>query len=194
MKRKSQLERKTKETAITLDLDLDGRGKYQIETGVPFFDHMLAQLARHGKLDMELKAKGDIEIDFHHTVEDVGILLGKAFKQAIGDKKGIRRFGQSLLPMDDVLSRIVLDISGRPYLYCDLDFNSPYVGQFPVELVEEFLRAFTTHSGITLHAEILHGSNTHHQIEAVFKGLGRSLGSAIEVIDTDIPSTKGVLE
>ncbi len=193
MARKSRLKRSTLETEIELELALDGKGNYQIETGIPFFDHMLAQLAKHGGLDLKLAASGDLEVDLHHTVEDTGIVLGRAVKEALGDRRGIQRYASALLPMDDVLCRVVLDISSRPYLYSDLAFSSEFVGQFPVELVEEFLRSFAFNAGITLHVELLHGSNTHHQVEAVFKALGRCLKLAVRLNSDQIPSTKGVL-
>ncbi|AZR74030.1 imidazoleglycerol-phosphate dehydratase [Anoxybacter fermentans] len=194
MERRCEIERSTLETRIKLKLNIDGNGNYEIKTGIPFFDHMLAQLAKHGSLDLFINAQGDLDVDFHHTVEDVGIVLGQAFKKALGEGVGIQRFGSALIPMDDALSRVVVDISGRPYLYTDLPFSNERVGNFPTELIEEFLRAFSVHGQLTLHAELLHGRNTHHQVEAVFKALGQSLKMAVQKSGLEqIPSTKGVL-
>ncbi len=194
MERRCNLERSTTETQIQISLDIDGSGVYEIDTNIPFFDHMLAQLTKHSDFDLKIVAKGDLEVDFHHTVEDVGIVLGNVFKKALGDGRGIQRFGQALIPMDDALSRVVIDLSGRAYLYVDLSFSNDTVGQFPTELVEEFLRAFAFHGGITLHAELLYGKNTHHQIESLFKALGQSLKMAVLLNGKgQIPSTKGVL-
>ncbi len=194
MERKCEIERTTTETQIQISLDIDGSGIYEIQTGIPFFDHMLAQVAKHGSLDLKIIANGDLAVDFHHTVEDVGIVLGKALKKVLGDGRGIQRYGHALVPMDDALSRVVVDFSGRPYLYADLSFNNDLVGQFPTELVEEFLRGFIFNGGITLHAELLHGKNTHHQVESIFKALGQSLKMAVSFNgSSQIPSTKGVL-
>ena len=186
-------QRKTKETEIIASVNLDGEGRSEIKTGVGFFDHMLEQIARHGNIDLELSVKGDLHIDSHHTIEDTGIALGKAFAKAIGDKKGIARFSSALVPLDETLVRAVVDISGRPYLYKDLPFSREMVGNFPSEMVVEFMRAFAFNAGITLHLEILHGDNCHHQVEAVFKALARALKAAVRVESDKIPSTKGVL-
>ncbi|CCU79667.1 Imidazoleglycerol-phosphate dehydratase [Halanaerobium saccharolyticum subsp. saccharolyticum DSM 6643] len=186
-------QRKTTETEIIASVNLDGEGRSEIKTGIGFFDHMLEQIARHGNIDLELSAKGDLHIDTHHSIEDTGIALGKAFAKAIGNKKGITRFSSALVPLDETLVRAVVDISGRPYLYTDLPFSREMVGDFPSEMVNEFMRAFAFNAGITLHLEILHGENCHHQIEAVFKALARALKDAVEIESDKIPSTKGVL-
>ncbi|MCC3144606.1 imidazoleglycerol-phosphate dehydratase HisB [Halanaerobium sp. Z-7514] len=185
--------RKTAETEIVVSVNLDGEGKGNIKTGIGFFDHMLNQISRHGNFDLEISVKGDLEIDEHHTIEDTGIALGKAFAQAIGDKKGIHRFSNVLVPLDESLVRTVIDISGRPFIYHDLPFSRELVGDFPAEMVVEFLRAFAFNMGITLHVELMHGTNCHHQIEAVFKSLGRALKTAVMIDSDKIPSTKGVL-
>jgi len=186
-------QRKTAETEIVVSVNLDGKGRGDIKTGVGFFNHMLQQISRHGSFDLEISVKGDLEIDEHHTIEDTGIALGKAFKSALGDKKGIKRFSSTLIPLDESLVRTVVDISGRPFLYHDLPFTREMVGDFPSEMVVEFLRAFAFNMGITLHTEILHGENCHHQIEAVFKSLARALKEAVIIESDEIPSTKGVL-
>jgi imidazoleglycerol-phosphate dehydratase len=186
-------QRKTAETEIIVSINLDGEGKGDFKTGLGFFNHMLEQLSRHGEFDIEISVKGDLEVDEHHTIEDTGIALGKAFASALGDKKGIRRFSSALVPLDETLVRTVVDISGRPYLYQDLPFTREMVGDFPSEMVVEFLRAFAFNMGITLHTEILHGDNCHHQIEAVFKSLARALKKAVKIESDKIPSTKGVL-
>ncbi|MEM0988783.1 MAG: imidazoleglycerol-phosphate dehydratase HisB [Pseudomonadota bacterium] len=194
--RTATLSRKTAETDITAQIDLDGTGAYDNQTGVGFFDHMLDQLARHALIDMQVRATGDLHIDDHHTVEDTGIVLGQALTQAMGDKRGIRRYGSCLLPMDDTLVRAALDLSGRPYLVWKVDFTAPKIGSFDTELVREFFQAFSSHGGITLHVECLDGINSHHIAEAAFKAVARSLRDALE---TDrrkadaVPSTKGIL-
>lgn len=187
------LTRKTKETDILCTLNLDGKGLSDIDTGIPFFDHMLVSFSRYARFDLELKAKGDLEVDFHHTVEDVGIVLGSVLLKAIGDAKGIERFGAFLLPMDDALLRVVLDISGRPYLSYNVKFYEERVGDFPVNLVVEFLRAFVNQAKLTLHVDMIRGENAHHVIEAMFKALGKSLHIATSLTGDDIPSTKGLL-
>src|SRR6056297_3614430 len=173
--RKAVITRKTAETNIEISIDLDGSGKCSIDTGVAFFDHMLDQVARHGDFDLNISADGDLEIDAHHTVEDTGIALGQAFADALGYKKGISRFSSVLIPLDESLVRTTVDISGCPFLYTDLSFSREMVGDFPSELVVEFLRAFSYNAGITVHVELMHGENCHHQIEAVFKALARAL-------------------
>ena len=191
----SNIERSTKETSINLALNLDGTGKAKIETSIPFFDHMLDQLVFHSLVDLELNAQGDIGIDFHHTVEDCGICLGKAFFEAMGDKKGISRYGFFLLPMDDALARVALDFSGRSFLSWKVRFPTNNVGTFDLELVREFFNAFIMHSGATLHVEVLDGFNSHHISEAIFKGMGKAIKMAIaknQKLNT-IPSTKGSL-
>jgi imidazoleglycerol-phosphate dehydratase len=192
----ARIERITGETTIDLNLNLDGEGRADLDLPVPFLSHMLDLFARHGKLDLTIKAQGDTEIDDHHTVEDLGICLGKAIKEALGAKGGIRRYGCSYVPMDEALVRTVLDLSGRSFLSYQVEFKGYKVGSFDLELVEEFLRAVANRGGITLHVTSLAGSNNHHLVEAVFKSLGRALRQAVEVIDAkgEIPSTKGSLD
>lgn len=187
--------RTTRETDISLTLNVDGTGRYNIQSGVPFFDHMLSHVAAHALFDLDLTCRGDTEVDDHHTVEDIGIALGQALAQAVGDKAGIVRYGSILLPMDEALVLVALDLSGRGLLVYDVSLNAPQVGRFDTELVPEFLRAFAHHAGITLHIKSLHGTNTHHLIEAIFKGLGRALYQAVALDPRrrGIPSTKGVL-
>ncbi len=194
--RTSTITRKTAETDITVELNLDGSGTYDNQTGVGFFDHMLDQLARHSLMDMKVRATGDLHIDDHHTVEDVGIALGQALAEALGDKRGINRYGDCHLAMDDAQVRCALDLSARPYLICNLNLPTAKIGTFDTELVREFFQAFSTHGGITLHIDTLHGFNSHHIAEAAFKSVARALRVALE---TDarkadaIPSTKGAL-
>ncbi len=190
----AKITRKTKETEISCALNLDRKGSFRIETGIPFFDHMLISFVRYGEFSLELIAKGDLEVDFHHTVEDIGLVLGKTFLSAIGDGKGIERFGAFLLPMDEALVRVVLDISGRPYLSYNVEYKEERVGDFPVSLVVEFLRAFSNEAKITLHIDMIRGENAHHIIEAIFKALGKALKIAVSITGGDeIPSTKGLL-
>ncbi|AEF94591.1 Imidazoleglycerol-phosphate dehydratase [Desulfotomaculum nigrificans CO-1-SRB] len=193
--RKAQLARKTAETDINVCLNLDGTGIYEVQTGVGFLDHMLCLWARHGALDLTIKARGDTYIDDHHTVEDIGITLGLAIKEALGDKAGINRYGHALVPMDEALILVALDLSGRGHLELDLPLPSTKVGSFDTELVEEFFRAMAVNGGITLHVRMLSGRNTHHIIEGAFKALGRALRQAVARDErlTGIPSTKGVL-
>ncbi|MFN3954404.1 MAG: imidazoleglycerol-phosphate dehydratase HisB [Pararhodobacter sp.] len=194
--RKATITRKTAETDISVTLDLDGTGDYDNRTGVGFFDHMLDQLARHALIDMRVQATGDLHIDDHHTVEDVGIALGQALAQALGDKRGIRRYGVCHLPMDDAQLRAALDLSGRPYLVWNVEFPSQKIGTFDTELVREFFQALSTHGGITLHVDRLHGFNSHHIAEAAFKAVACALREALEIDPRKagaIPSTKGVL-
>ena len=194
--RSGKIERKTAETEISVSLKLDGTGKYKINTGVGFFDHMLEQLARHSLIDLEVEARGDTHIDAHHTVEDTGIAFGQALSKAIGDKLGINRYGWCLLPMDDTLIRTALDLSSRPFLYFDIDMPTDKIGSFDTELVREFFQAVSTHGGITLHMEKLHGYNSHHIVEATFKSFAKSLRVAIEKDPRNLkalPSTKGAL-
>tara|TARA_A100001011_G_scaffold73863_1_gene75740 strand:+ start:436 stop:1020 length:585 start_codon:yes stop_codon:yes gene_type:complete len=193
--RSATIDRTTNETNINLILDLDGVGKGIIKTNVPFFDHMVDQLTFHSQIDLELRAQGDVEIDYHHTVEDCGICLGKAFSEAMGDKKGIKRYGFFLLPMDDALIRVALDFSGRSFLSWKVRFPTSSVGDFDLELVREFFNSFSTNSGATIHVEMLDGFNSHHISEAIFKGMGKAIKMAIardERLDS-IPSTKGTL-
>lgn len=194
--RSATLTRKTAETAITVTLDLDGTGAYDNQTGVGFFDHMLDQLARHSLIDLTIRAQGDLHIDDHHTVEDVGIALGQALAAALGDKRGVRRYGSCLLPMDDAQIRAALDLSARPYLIFNVAFPTAKIGTFDTELVREFFQALATHGGITLHIDQLHGLNSHHIAEATFKAVARALRDAVEVDPRKsdaIPSTKGAL-
>lgn len=194
--RKADIKRKTKETNISLKLDLDGRGDYSIDTSVPFLDHMLSLMSKHGLFDLRLKARGDIEIDYHHTVEDVGIVLGKAVKDAVSEAKGIRRYGEASVPMDEALARVSLDMSGRPFLVYRVEMpKKAKIKNFDADLIEDFLRAFVSHSGITLHINVPYGRNVHHIIEAVFKALGRALAEAVSIDPKvkGIPSTKGKL-
>ena len=195
MSRESTVKRETAETSIGLKLNLDGSGQSMIDSGIGFFDHMLNLMTVHGLLDMEVRCDGDLEVDGHHSVEDIGIALGDAFKEAIGDKKGICRYGTFYLPMDESLAFVTLDISGRPFLVYEGGEMAPMVGGFDTELVEEFLRAFAFHAGITLHVKVLYGSNTHHKIEAIFKALGHALRIAVSQDPkvTGVPSTKGML-
>ncbi|HDR28294.1 imidazoleglycerol-phosphate dehydratase HisB [Rhodovulum sp.] len=194
--RTATITRKTAETDISVAVNLDGSGAYDMATGVGFFDHMLDQIARHSLIDMRVRCTGDTRIDDHHSVEDVGIALGQALAQALGDKRGIRRYGACLLPMDDALVRAALDLSGRPYLVWNVDFPTAKIGSFDTELVREFFQALSTHGGITLHVECLHGINSHHIAEAAFKAVARSLREAVETDPRKadaIPSTKGAL-
>ncbi|BEU88169.1 imidazoleglycerol-phosphate dehydratase HisB [Selenomonas sp. TAMA-11512] len=193
--RHATIKRKTAETDIVLSLDLDGTGKQNIQSGIGFFDHMLTLFSVHSLFDLSVVCDGDIHVDGHHTVEDIGIALGDAFKEAIGDKRGINRYGSFYLPMDETLALVALDISGRPFLHFSCGDMAPMTGGFDTELVEEFLRAFAFHAGITLHVNLLYGTNTHHKIEAIFKALGHALRIAAESdprVD-GIPSSKGVL-
>lgn len=194
--RRAKITRKTAETDISVEIDLDGTGSYDNQTGVGFFDHMLDQLARHSLIDMKVRTKGDLHIDDHHAVEDTGIALGQALAKALGDKKGIRRYGACLLPMDDALVRAALDLSGRPYLVWSVELPTAKIGTFDTELVREFFQAFSTHGGITLHVDALHGINSHHIAEAGFKAVARALREAVETDPRKadaIPSTKGAL-
>ena len=188
--------RNTSETQITLSLNLDGTGQYRLDTGVPFLEHMLAQVARHGMIDLDITCKGDLHIDDHHTVEDIGIVLGQALKQALGNKVGIRRYGHAYVPLDEALSRVVIDLSGRPGLVYNIDFTRALIGRFDVDLFEEFFHGVVNHSMMTLHIDNLSGSNAHHQAETVFKAFGRALRMAAEYdprMAGQTPSTKGTL-
>ena len=195
MRRAATVERTTAETSITIFIDLDG-GDSSSSTGVPFFDHMLDQLGRHGRVGLEVRASGDLEIDAHHTVEDVGLALGDALRQAVGDKRGIRRYGDALVPMEEALAQVALDISGRPLLVYDADIPAEAIGQFDTILTEEFLHALARAAGLTLHVRLLAGKNPHHCVEAIFKAVARALGEAVSIdprAGDAIPSTKGVL-
>ena len=194
--RQSEVTRNTLETQVTVKLDLDGTGKSSLSTGIGFFDHMLDQVARHGMMDLEIAARGDLHIDAHHTVEDVGITLGQAVTRALGDKKGIRRYGHAYVPLDEALSRVVIDLSGRPGLEFGIDFVRPLIGEFDVDLVHEFFQGFVNHALVTLHIDNLKGKNAHHQAETAFKAFGRALRMAVELdprMHGILPSTKGSL-
>ena len=194
--REAEVSRSTLETQIGVRLHLDGSGRATIATGIPFLDHMLEQVARHGAVDLDVSAKGDLHIDAHHTVEDVGIALGQALAQAVGDKKGIRRYGHAYVPLDEALSRVVIDLSGRPGLEFHVPFVRARVGEFDVDLVHEFFQGFVNHAQATLHIDNLRGANAHHQAETVFKAFGRALRAAVELdprLQGAVPSTKGRL-
>ncbi|MEW5904752.1 MAG: imidazoleglycerol-phosphate dehydratase HisB [Pseudomonadota bacterium] len=194
--RSAKVTRNTLETQITVAVNLDGTGKARMATGLPFLEHMLDQVARHGLIDLDIDAKGDLHIDAHHTVEDIGITLGQAFAQAVGDKKGVRRYGHAYVPLDEALSRVVLDLSGRPGLVFNVDFVRANVGEFEVDLIHEFFQGFVNHALVTLHIDNLAGENAHHQAETVFKAFGRALRMALEPdprMAGVMPSTKGTL-
>jgi imidazoleglycerol-phosphate dehydratase len=196
MARQAEIKRKTNETDIAVAIDLDGTGSYDIETGIGFLDHMLDQLSKHSLIDIKVRAKGDLHIDFHHTAEDVGIALGEAVKQALGDKKGIRRYASSDLVMDGTLTRVALDVSGRPFLVWKVEFNRDKVGEMDTELFREWFQAFAMNAGITVHVENAYGDNNHHIAESAFKALARALRDAVEIdprAADKIPSTKGTL-
>jgi len=195
-RRSAQVERTTKETRIRVTVDLDGTGQSSIATGIGFFDHMLEQIARHGAIDLHIEATGDLHIDGHHTVEDVGITLGRAVADAAGDKRGIRRYGHAFVPLDEALSRVVVDFSGRPGLHWNVPFTRSTIGAFDVELVHEFFQGFVNHANVTVHVDNLRGDNAHHQCETVFKAFARALRDALEAdprAGASIPSTKGAL-
>lgn len=193
--RKAEVRRKTKETAVVLTLNLDGSGKHSIVTGIPFFDHMLSLWAYHSRMDLSLKGKGDIGVDAHHTVEDVGICLGDGIRKALGEAKGIQRYGMATIPMDETLVSVAVDLSMRPYLVFQMKLRRSKIGTFDPELVEEFFKALCNHAKITLHINLLYGRNSHHMVEAVFKGFGRALREAVSIDEraSEIPSTKGIL-
>jgi imidazoleglycerol-phosphate dehydratase len=195
--RRAEGGRSTKETTVEVSIDLDGEGNVAVSTGLPFFDHMLEQLGRHGGFDLSVRAEGDLSVDAHHTVEDVGIVLGGAFARALGDKAGVRRFASALLPLDEALVEVALDLSGRPYLAYEVPFAPDVAGlgspPFDPQLAEEFWRAFVTAAGLTLHVRLREGKNTHHIVEATFKGVARSLRDAVRVEGRAVPSTKGAL-
>jgi imidazoleglycerol-phosphate dehydratase len=194
--REAEVRRDTLETKIRVRLDLDGTGRSKLATGIGFLDHMLDQIARHGMVDLEIEARGDLHIDAHHTVEDVGITLGQALSKAIGDKKGVRRFGHAYVPLDEALSRVVIDLSGRPGLEFNVQFVRGLVGEFDVDLVHEFFQGFVNHAQVTLHIDNLKGKNAHHQVETIFKAFGRALRMACEIDNRGsgaLPSTKGKL-
>lgn len=194
--RTATFERNTKETRVKVSLNLDGTGAYTVSTGIGFLDHMLEQLSRHSLIDLEVEAKGDLHIDFHHTTEDTGIAIGEAVRRALGDRAGIRRYGDALIPMDETLTRVALDASNRPYLIWKVKFGRPKLGEMDTELFKEWFQAFAQHAGLTLHVENIYGENSHHIVESCYKGLARCLRAAFEIDPrkTDaVPSTKGVL-
>ncbi len=194
--RRAKIDRKTTETQISAEVNLDGSGVYDVKTGIGFLDHMIEQLARHGLIDITLRAKGDLHIDFHHTTEDTGIALGQAVSKALGDRKGIRRFGEATIPMDETLSRVALDVSNRPYLIWRVDFPRDKLGEMDTELFKEWFQAFAQHAGLTLHVENVYGANAHHIVESCYKGLARALRQAVEIDPRRadaVPSTKGKL-
>ena len=196
MKRKANISRKTKETSIKVDLNIDGKGKYKIDTGIGFLNHMLEQLSKHSLIDLKILAKGDTHIDLHHTTEDTGIAIGECFKKALGKSKGIKRYAHALIPMDETLTRVTIDVSNRPYLIWKVKLKVEKLGEMDTELFKEWFQAFSQAAGITLHVENIYGDNSHHIIESCFKGLARSLRGAIEIdkrIKNKVPSTKGVL-
>jgi len=193
MGRRASRERVTKETSVAIALDLDGTGQASASTGIPFFDHMLEQLGKHARFNLDVRAEGDLEVDLHHTVEDVGILLGETLKEALGDKAGVRRFASAIVPLDEALVQVALDLSGRPFLVYEVDPVVEWIGTFDVQLCEEFWRAFTVASANTLHIRSLSGKNGHHIIEASFKAVAVSLRDAVRIEGGDVPSTKGTL-
>ncbi len=195
MNRTAQKKRSTKETTVEIQLTVDGSGKAEVATGIGFLDHMLELLAHHGSLDLSVKAQGDLRVDFHHTVEDVGLVFGDCLEEALGDKAGVNRFGTAFVPLDEALARVVVDLSGRPYLSWRVRFTSDRVGDFPTELFQDFFRALSDRARLTLHVESLHGDNNHHIIETVFKGFARSLREAVRRTGgSGVPSTKGTLK
>ena len=194
MKRKAKISRKTKETSIIVEVNIDGKGKYKIDTGIGFLDHMLEQLSKHSLMDISVKAKGDTHIDLHHTTEDTGIAIGEALKKAAGNLKGIKRYANALIPMDETLTRVAIDVSNRPYLIWKVNLKVEKLGEMDTELFKEWFQAFSQSAGVTLHVENIYGDNSHHKIESCFKGLARSLKDAFEIdkkIKSSIPSTKG---
>ena len=193
MERTAKIERKTNETDIRCEVNLDGQGRFEIDTGVGFLDHMLTHVSKHGKIDMTVKARGDLKVDAHHTVEDVGICLGEALVKALGDKKGIARYGTSSVPMEDALANVSVDLSGRPFCVYNAQYRTERIGDFDVECVEELLRAFSNAGRLNLHVNVPYGTNSHHIAEAIFKGLGQSLAQAVRIVGNEIPSTKGTL-
>ena len=196
MQRKAEIERNTLETRIKVKLNLDGTGSSAFDTGLPFLEHMLDQVARHGLIDLDIRAQGDLHIDGHHTVEDIGITFGQAVAKAVGDKKGIRRYGHAYVPLDEALSRVVIDLSGRPGMEFHVDFSGARIGDFDAELIHEFFQGFVNHAGVTLHADSLRGRNSHHVAETLFKAFGRALRMALEQdprMAGELPSTKGSL-
>ena len=196
MSRKAKISRKTKETCIAVEVNIDGKGKYKIETGIGFLDHMLEQLSKHSQIDIIVKAKGDTHIDLHHTTEDTGIAIGEAISKAAGNRKGIKRYAHALIPMDETLTRVAIDVSNRPYLIWKVDLKVEKLGEMDTELFKEWFQAFSQSAGVTLHVENIYGDNSHHKIESCYKGLARSLKDALTIdkrIKNSVPSTKGTL-
>jgi len=191
--RTAKIHRKTKETEVSVELNLDGVGKYQIDTGIGFLDHMLTHLSKHGKIDLVVKAKGDLNVDAHHTVEDIGICLGEGLLKALGDKKGIARYGHSSLPMEDSLANVSVDLSGRAGFIYNAQYRTSKIGDFDVECIEEMLRSFSNNGKFNLHVNVPYGTNSHHIAEAVFKAMGQALEAAVKITGNDVPSTKGIL-
>ena len=188
-----KIHRQTKETDVTVELNLDGVGKYQLDTGIGFLDHMLAHLSKHGKIDFVVKAKGDLKVDAHHIVEDIAICLGECLVKAIGDKRGIARYGHSSVPMEDALANVSIDLSGRASCVYKVDYRTDKIGDFDVECLEEMLRSFSNNGKFNLHINVPYGTNSHHIAEAIFKGLGQALAEAVKIVGMDVPSTKGIL-
>jgi len=191
--RTAKIHRQTKETTITVELNLDGVGKYEIDTGVGFLDHMLTHFSKHGKIDLTVKAKGDLDVDAHHTAEDIAICLGEGLVEALGDKKGIARYGHSSVPMEETIANVSIDLSGRPSCVYNVDYRTDKIGDFDVECLEELLRSFSNNGRFNLHINVPYGTNSHHIAEAIFKGLGQALAEAVRIVGTDVPSTKGLL-
>ncbi len=191
--RTAKIHRKTKETDVSLSFNLDGLGKFRIDTGIGFLDHMLSHLAKHGKIDLTLKAKGDLNVDAHHTIEDIAICLGECLVKALGDKKGIARYGHSSVPMEEAMANVSIDLSGRGSCVYNVDYRTDRIGDFEVECLEEMLRSFANNGKFNLHINVPYGTNSHHIAEAIFKGLGQALAEAVKIVGTDVPSTKGVL-
>jgi len=191
--RKAKTHRKTSETDVTLELNLDGVGKYEIDTGVGFLDHMLSHLSKHGKIDLTVKAEGDLKTDAHHTVEDISICLGQCLLKALGDKKGIARYGYSSVPMEDALANVTVDLSGRSSCVYNVEYRTDKIGDFDVDCLEEMLRSFSNNGKFNLHINVPYGTNSHHIAEAIFKALGKALAEAVKIVGTDVPSTKGTL-
>ena len=192
-KRIAKVHRQTKETDVAVELNLDGVGKYEIDSGVGFLDHMLTHLSKHSKIDLVVKAKGDLNVDVHHTVEDIGICLGECLAKALSDKKGIARYGHSSVPMEETIANVSIDLSGRPSCVYKVDYRTDKIGDFDVECLEEMLRSFSNNGKFNLHINVPYGTNSHHIAEAIFKGLGQALGGAVRIVGTDVPSTKGIL-
>ena len=193
VKRTAKIHRKTKETDVSLSLNLDGVGKYEIDTGVGFLDHMLSHLAKHSKIDLTLKAKGDLDVDAHHTIEDIAICLGECLIKSLGDKKGIARYGHSSVPMEESMANVSIDLSGRSSCVYNVEYRTDKIGDFDVECLEEMLRSFSNNGKFNLHINVPYGTNSHHIAEAIFKALGQALAEAVKIVGTDVPSTKGIL-